>query len=103
MPESNSSGEETSYRKLGSPLNFSKDENNHSGSGGGGAERMDVSPVVPNAEVHTIELSNDSNESSQERNGNEDEKKTTPPARIYLKQDLVKPENLKPEMLMRFR
>lgn len=96
MPESNSSGDENSYRKLGSPLNFSKDENNHSGSGG--AERMDVSPVVPNAEVHTIELSNDSNESSQERNGNEDEKKTTPPARIYLKQDLVKPE-----MLMRFR
>lgn len=58
------------------------------------------------SEVPTIELSNDSNASSSERKtGAGDE---TPPAeqirkpRIYLKQDLVKPENLKPEMLVRF-
>lgn len=59
------------------------------------------------SEVPTIELSNDSNTSSGERKpGTGDE---TPTAehqrkpRIYLKQDLVKPENLKPEMLVRFR
>jgi hypothetical protein len=28
---------------------------------------------------------------------------STPPARIYLKKDLANPDNLQPEMLMRFR
>lgn len=52
-----------------------------------------------NSEVHTIELSNDSNTSS-ERKVIEEERKQP---RIYLNQDLAKPENLKPEMLVRFR
>lgn len=66
-----------------------------------------------NSDLHTIELSNDSNDSNERKILNDhqqDEQKpptTTqqqqPPARIYLKQDLVKPENLKPEMLVRFR
>lgn len=59
------------------------------------------------SEVPTIELSNDSNASSGERKPCTSDE--TSPAeqqrkpRIYLKQDLVKPENLKPEMLVRFR
>lgn len=63
------------------------------------------------SENSTIELSNDSNESNSRNNnrpaGTEEEqnsnRKATPPARIYLKQELTKPENLKPEMLVRFR
>lgn len=54
-----------------------------------------------NSNFHTIELSNDSNASGERRV--EEERKSTPPARIYLKQELTKPENLKPEMLVRFR
>lgn len=62
------------------------------------------------SDLHTIELSNDSNDESNERkNFIEDEhqkgtvQQAPATARIYLKQDLVKPENLKPEMLVRFR
>lgn len=54
-----------------------------------------------NSSFHTIELSNDSNASGERRM--EEERKSPPPARIYLKQELTKPENLKPEMLVRFR
>lgn len=77
-------------RKGGSPF---QDENSRRGS-------------TPNAcdqdNSNTIELSNDSTESNERRNA-EDDRKSTPPARIYLKQELTKPENLKPEMLVRFR
>lgn len=52
--------------------------------------------------MNTIELSNDSNASGEPRNADE-APKSSPPARIYLKQELAKPENLKPEMLVRFR
>lgn len=63
------------------------------------------------SENSTIELSNDSTESNSRNNnrpiGTDEEqnsnRKATPPARIYLKQELTKPENLKPEMLVRFR
>ncbi|KAJ8968183.1 hypothetical protein NQ314_002442 [Rhamnusium bicolor] len=95
MTEANSSGDE-SYRKGCSPLNFatggmSQEDNNDDDS----SSRYDKD----SSEVHTIELSNDSNASS-ERKVNEEERK---PPRIYLNQDLAKPENLKPEMLVRFR
>lgn len=52
------------------------------------------------SENSTIELSNESNESSRNNSRMEEQ---TPPARIYLKQELTKPENLKPEMLVRYR
>lgn len=56
--------------------------------------------------LQTIELSNDSNESSDKRPPKEESLSsataTTPP-RIYLKKDLANPDNLQPEMLMRFR
>lgn len=66
-------------------------------------------------ELPTIELSNDSNESTDKKpliSGSESLTTTattttpatsTPPARIYLKKDLANPDNLQPEMLMRFR
>lgn len=63
--------------------------------------------------MHTIELSNDSNTSSGDNRkqinasdaSSEDQLhlKQQQQPRIYLKQDLAKPENLKPEMLVRFR
>lgn len=59
--------------------------------------------------LQTIELSNDSNESSDKRPPKEESLSsataTTPttPPRIYLKKDLANPDNLQPEMLMRFR
>ncbi|KAJ8917845.1 hypothetical protein NQ315_010757 [Exocentrus adspersus] len=95
MTEANSSGDE-SYRKGSSPLNFvtgvaSLEETNEDNS----SSRYDKD----GSDVHTIELSNDSNTSS-ERKVNEEERKQP---RIYLKQDLVNPDNLKPEMLVRFR
>ena len=85
-----SSGDE-SYRKGTSPIIFTGKEDGHRG---------DVSSPksYENSEVHTIELSNDSCESNRK----DEERKSTPPARIYLKHELTKPENLKPEMLMRF-
>lgn len=59
--------------------------------------------------MHAIELSNDSNDSHRTsdaaNSASDDRQKTTPPpppARIYLKQDLVNPDNLRPEMLVRF-
>ncbi|XP_018573417.1 mushroom body large-type Kenyon cell-specific protein 1 isoform X2 [Anoplophora glabripennis] len=95
MTEANSSGDE-SYRKGSSPLNFAtgvaSQEDNIDDDSSSRYEK-------DSSEVHTIELSNDSNTSS-ERKVMEEERKQP---RIYLKQDLVKPENLKPEMLVRFR
>ncbi|KAJ8960054.1 hypothetical protein NQ318_009495 [Aromia moschata] len=93
--EASSSGDE-SYRRGSSPLNFatggpSQDDNNDDDD----SSRYDKD----GSEVHTIELSNDSNASS-ERKTTEEERK---PPRIFLKQELAKPENLKPEMLVRFR
>ncbi|XP_063907629.1 mushroom body large-type Kenyon cell-specific protein 1 isoform X2 [Zophobas morio] len=101
----NSSGDE-SYRKGASPLNFTAGASNSKDG------IHDASP----ADVHTIELSNDSNESTVERKpsilGSKEEpnattttinSNSTPPARIYLKKDLANPDNLQPEMLMRFR
>ncbi|XP_072398870.1 mushroom body large-type Kenyon cell-specific protein 1-like isoform X2 [Diabrotica undecimpunctata] len=93
--DGNHSSEDESCRKSLSPLNYatgdtSRDDNNDDDS----SSRFDKD----SSEVHTIELSNDSNTSSEKRT-NEEERKP----RIYLKQDLVKPENLKPEMLVRFR
>lgn len=64
--------------------------------------RRGSSPGAFDHEMNTIELSNDSNASSDRRNVDE-APKSSPPARIYLKQELAKPENLKPEMLVRFR
>ncbi|KAB0794684.1 hypothetical protein PPYR_11523 [Photinus pyralis] len=88
VSESNSSGDEN-YRRTISPANFSVKE-----------ETGESSPKRYDADLHTIELSNDSMD-SVERNCNEED--SIPPARIYLKQDLVNPDNLKPEMLVRFR
>ncbi|CAH1170556.1 unnamed protein product [Phaedon cochleariae] len=96
--EGNSSGDE-SCRRGSSPLNFSTsgnsqhEDNNDDDS----SSRYDKD----GSDVHTIELSNDSTASSVERKTNDDEVVQKP--RIYLKQDLVKPENLKPEMLVRFQ
>ncbi|XP_057657234.1 mushroom body large-type Kenyon cell-specific protein 1 isoform X2 [Diorhabda carinulata] len=91
------SSEDESCRKSMSPLNFvtgetSRDENIDDDS----SSRFDKDI----SEVHTIELSNDSNTSSERKIIDEDRKQQP---RIFLKQDLVKPENLKPEMLVRFR
>lgn len=118
--EPNSSGDE-SYRKVTSPLNFatknSKDrespmvlnfaENKYSKNDG-----VDTA-VSTAAEIHTIELSNDSIESmsaKEEEPSSVVVKNTSttqsPPSRIYVKpqfQELTKPENLKPEVLVRFR
>lgn len=68
-------------------------------------DRVGDSPQNPYdpSENSTIELSNDSNESNSRTRAEEEQRKATPPARIYLKQELTKPENLKPEMLVRFR
>lgn len=70
-----------------------------------GSARVGDSPqnAYDPSENSTIELSNDSNESSSRKAEEEQNRKPTPPARIYLKQELTKPENLKPEMLVRFR
>ncbi|ENN70339.1 hypothetical protein YQE_12847, partial [Dendroctonus ponderosae] len=88
LTDASSSGDE-SYRKSSSPLNFSSTES---------ADTM----------AHPVELSNDSTESSTtpDRKRSRDEESVEPERkhpRIYLKQDLVNPENLKPEMLVRFR
>jgi transposase-like protein len=109
-PEANSSGDE-SYRKGPSPLNFTAGGCNSKD----GHHQTDTSPPrYEGADLHTIELSNDSNEST-ERNPNASSREepsttpptttatSTPPARIYLKKDLANPDNLQPEMLMRFR
>lgn len=53
----------------------------------------DASP----SDVHTIDLSNDSTTESSEKKVSDDR------PRIYLKKDLANPDNLQPEMLMRFR
>ncbi|XP_019872189.2 mushroom body large-type Kenyon cell-specific protein 1 isoform X3 [Aethina tumida] len=102
----NSSGDE-SYRKGASPLNFATGGNtiiNHD-------DALSRSPRQDkdSNSMHAIELSNDSNDSHRTsdaaNSASDDRQKTTPPpppARIYLKQDLVNPDNLRPEMLVRF-
>ncbi|KAF5296641.1 hypothetical protein FQR65_LT10181 [Abscondita terminalis] len=98
VSESNSSSEEN-YRRGISP---SRDDDGLQYTGQSDETSPNRFSERENSEVHTIELSNDSIE-SEGRNGNEEERKPTPPVRIYLKQDLVNPDNLKPEMLVRFR
>ncbi|CAH0554470.1 unnamed protein product [Brassicogethes aeneus] len=104
----NSSGDE-SYRKGASPLNFATGGNNGNANSNHDDSRCEAkSPHMrPNQDANSaIELSNDSTDSST--NGANDRPKTDddlpkhPPARIYLKQDLVNPDNLKPELLVRF-
>lgn len=106
--EPNSSGDE-GYRKSSSPVSFKNSKGSESPIALN-LGRADSSPgryKNDNHEIHTIELSNDSNESGVE-NGKtkEDEQSISPPSRIYVKpqfQELTKPENLKPEVLVRFR
>ncbi|RZC34128.1 mushroom body large-type Kenyon cell-specific protein 1 [Asbolus verrucosus] len=107
--ETNSSGDE-SYKKGASPLNFAAGASNSKE----GYHQTETSPLRyerEGTELHTIELSNDSNESTEkDPTASKEEPSTTtatttgtPPARIYLKKDLANPDNLQPEMLMRFR
>lgn len=113
--EPNSSGDE-SYRKVSSPLNFATKNNTKDRESPANLSKQDTSPVrykCDNHEIQTIELSNDSNDSVSdkakedcEQVQNSSQKSTTPPSRIYVKpqfQELTKPENLKPEVLVRFR
>ncbi|GLV32784.1 Ecdysone-induced protein 93F [Carabus blaptoides fortunei] len=121
--EPNSSGDE-SYRKVTSPLNFatknSKDCESpmvlnfteNKGNSNKYSKNDGMDSVVSPTEIHTIELSNDSNESmsAKEEEPSMMVKNTSmnqsPPSRIYVKpqfQELTKPENLKPEVLVRFR
>lgn len=95
LTEPSSSGDE-SYRKSSSPINFATGNSKDGSMSGIEGETPPPPSNLPPAEIQTIELSNDSNEAREEA-------KATPPGRIYLKQELTKPENLKPEMLMRFR
>ncbi|KAK9736544.1 CENP-B N-terminal DNA-binding domain [Popillia japonica] len=94
ITDPSSSGDE-SYRKGSSPLVFAnntKDDQNHSPR------------TQENSEIHTIESSNDSNEASDRKSTNDEEVKVAPPpGRIYVKTELTNPDNLKPEMLVRFR
>ncbi|CAH1121723.1 unnamed protein product [Ceutorhynchus assimilis] len=109
LTDASSSGDE-SYRKDSSPLNFSTgihNSNNHEDS------RQRASPLHSHRDAnsegaHAVELSNDSTDSmiTPDRKRSRDEDSTDTERkhpRIYLKQDLAKPENLKPEMLVRFR
>lgn len=73
---------------------------------------LNLGKTDDNHDIHTIELSNDSNESSVHENGKmkedgeQPQMKSSPPSRIYVKpqfQEITKPENLKPEVLVRFR
>lgn len=71
-------------------------------------EKIDSPPPyeTETSDVHMIELSNDSHESVDKKpqfnQFQPDATPAKPPGRIYLKQDLVNPDNLKPEMLVRF-
>ncbi|XP_076250844.1 ecdysone-induced protein 93F isoform X3 [Rhynchophorus ferrugineus] len=99
ISETNSSGDE-SYRKGSSPLNFSTATNQEETK-----SRLSPQSSKDNnhADIHTIELSNDSNDSAERKPSQEDGGPERKHPRIYLKQELAKPENLKPEMLVRFR
>lgn len=104
--EPNSSGDE-GYKKSSSPVSFATSKNSNDRD----------SPIALNLgkpdshEIQTVDLSNDSNESSLNENGRtkedgEQTKSISPPSRIYVKpqfQEITKPENLKPESLVRFR
>ncbi|CAG9859345.1 unnamed protein product [Phyllotreta striolata] len=92
--EGTHSSEDESCRKSISPLNYTTAETSQDDNDDDSSSRFDKD----GAEVQMIELSNDSNASS-ERKVNEEERRQP---RLYVKQDLAKPENLKPEMLMRF-
>ncbi|XP_066253034.1 mushroom body large-type Kenyon cell-specific protein 1 isoform X2 [Euwallacea similis] len=110
LTDASSSGDE-SYRRSSSPLNFSTGGlNSHSHED----SKHRLSPQSnreTNSDVthaHGIETSNDStgSEATPDRKRSRDEDGAEPERkhpRIYLKQDLVKPENLKPEMLVRYR
>uniref|UniRef100_A0AAR5QFC9 HTH psq-type domain-containing protein n=2 Tax=Dendroctonus ponderosae TaxID=77166 RepID=A0AAR5QFC9_DENPD len=110
LTDASSSGDE-SYRKSSSPLNFSSTGANHSVH----LQEDSKHRTSPHSHresadtmAHPVELSNDSTESSTtpDRKRSRDEESVEPERkhpRIYLKQDLVNPENLKPEMLVRFR
>ncbi|XP_071050001.1 mushroom body large-type Kenyon cell-specific protein 1 isoform X2 [Onthophagus taurus] len=89
MSEPSSSSGDESYRKGTSPPNAS--DNNK------------VTSPKRNDEVHTIESSNDSNDASTNDKKVEEPPLKPPQGRIYLKTELANPDNLKPEMLMRFR
>lgn len=130
LTDASSSGDE-SYRKSSSPLNFSSTGRSHGDlsrpkhqkpiyfAGANNSVHLQedskhrTSPHshrenATDAMVHPVELSNDSTESSTtpDRKRSREEESVEPERkhpRIYLKQDLVKPENLKPEMLVRFR
>lgn len=109
--EPNSSSDE-SYKKGTSPLNIKKDRDSPIALNLG---KLDSSPVRyknENHEIQTIELSNDSNDSHsndvrmKEDDDKPSQKSNSPPSRIYVKpqfQEITKPENLKPEVLVRFR
>ncbi|GJQ87442.1 hypothetical protein Trydic_g19207 [Trypoxylus dichotomus] len=94
------SGDESYNRKGSSPLVFTnstaKDDQESS------PKRHENSEMV-----HTIESSNDSNEAPERKCKMEDDMQVAPPppqpGRIYVKTELTNPENLKPEMLVRFR
>lgn len=83
-----SSGDE-SYRKGSSPLNFIS-----------GVTIKEEKPNDSPNHIPTIELCN-SNDSQQHEDDEMSNKEEVKP-RIYLKQDLANPDNLKPEMLVRF-
>lgn len=111
--EPSSSGDEA-YKKSSSPVSFaaSKHSNDRDSPIALNLGKAGSSPRYKgdDHEIHTVDLSNDSNESSLNENGRtkeeEQPKSITPPARIYVKpqfQEITKPENLKPEVMVRFR
>lgn len=113
--EPNSSGDE-GYKKSSSPVSFttSKHSNDRDSPIALNLGKSDSSPGQyrnENHEIHTVDLSNDSNESSFNENGRtkedgEQQISIIPPSRLYVKpqfQELTKPENLKPEVMVRFR
>lgn len=124
LVETNSCSGDESFRKSSSPINFATgNSKDGSVSGIGGSRDSSPPPSHSHHDIHTIELSNDSNDESSSTTTTttstaaastaaltatikkEDVKVTTTvaPGRIYLKQELTKPENLKPEMLVRYR
>lgn len=105
LVETNSSGDE-SYRKSSSPINFTTTNSKDVSVSSIGGDVTPPPPSLTQHDIHTIELSNDSNDESTTTTTKKEEIKvstTVAPGRIYLKQELTKPENLKPEMLVRYR
>lgn len=106
--EPNSPGDE-GYKKCSSPHN----SNDRDSPIALNLNKPELSPTRyknDSHEIHTVDLSNDSNEASPNENGRtkeeSEQKIISPPSRIYVKpqfQEITKPENLKPEVLVRFR